>query len=182
MAASAPKDDVVIIKKYANRRLYNTESSTYITLEHLAGMVRDKREFKVLDAKSGEDITHNVLTQIIMEEESRGGTTLLPVKFLRQLIAMYGDSMQAMVPQYLEASLEAFERNQSQFREAMTGAFTAGPFADIARRNMELFQAAAGGKAGTGPPGAPEPDTKSEIAELKAQLAALQQKLDKLSD
>jgi polyhydroxyalkanoate synthesis repressor PhaR len=186
MAASAPNDDVVIIKKYANRRLYNTESSTYITLEHLAGMVREKREFKVLDAKSGEDITHNVLTQIIMEEESRG-TTMLPVNFLRQLIAMYGDSMQAMVPQYLEASLEAFQRNQSQFREAMTGAFTAGPFAELARRNMELFQAA----VPSGKPAArPEPaagqepaasDTKSEIAELKAQLAALQQKLDKLS-
>src|SRR5688572_30844004 len=126
MAASAPKDDVVIIKKYANRRLYNTESSTYITLEHLAGMVRDKREFKVVDAKTGEDITHSVLTQIIMEEESRG-TNLLPVNFLRQLIAMYGDSMQAMVPQYLEASLEAFQRNQSQFRDAMAGAFTSGP-------------------------------------------------------
>jgi polyhydroxyalkanoate synthesis repressor PhaR len=181
MAASAPKDDVVIIKKYANRRLYNTESSTYITLEHLAGMVRDKREFKVLDAKTGEDITHNVLTQIIMEEESRGGTTLLPVKFLRQLIAMYGDSMQAMVPQYLEASLEAFERNQSQFREAMTGAFTAGPFAEIARRNMELFQAAAGGKGAAKPEATTGSDTRSEIAELKAQLAALQQKLDKLS-
>jgi polyhydroxyalkanoate synthesis repressor PhaR len=182
MAASAPKDDVVIIKKYANRRLYNTESSTYITLEHLAAMVREKREFKVLDAKSGEDITHNVLTQIIMEEESRG-TTMLPVNFLRQLIGMYGDSMQSMVPQYLEASLEAFQRNQSQFRDAMAGAFTSGPFAELARRNMELFQGAA---AATGAKpkndAAAESDTKSELAELKAQLAALQQKLDKLGD
>jgi polyhydroxyalkanoate synthesis repressor PhaR len=180
MAASAPKDDVVIIKKYANRRLYNTESSTYITLEHLAVMVREKREFKVLDAKSGEDITHNVLTQIIMEEESRG-TTMLPVNFLRQLIGMYGDSMQSMVPQYLEASLEAFQRNQSQFRDAMAGAFTSGPFAELARRNMELFQ----GAAATAKPNnaaAAESDTKSELAELKAQLAALQQKLDKLGD
>jgi polyhydroxyalkanoate synthesis repressor PhaR len=182
MAASAPKDDVVIIKKYANRRLYNTESSTYITLEHLAAMVREKREFKVLDAKSGDDITHNVLTQIIMEEESRG-STMLPVNFLRQLIGMYGDSMQSMVPQYLEASLEAFQRNQSQFRDAMAGAFTSGPFAELARRNMELFQGAA---AATAPKpkneGAAESDTKSELAELKAQLAALQQKLDKLGD
>jgi len=180
MAAAAPKDDVVIIKKYANRRLYNTEKSTYITLDYLAGMVRDKREFKVVDAKSGEDITHNVLTQIIMEEEARG-TTMLPVNFLRQLIAMYGDSMQSMVPQYLEASLEAFQRNQSQFRDAMAGAFTAGPFAELARRNMELFQSAAGGR--TAKKEAPaETETKSELAELKSQLAALQQKLDKLGE
>ena len=136
MASASAGDDVVIIKKYANRRLYNTESSTYITLEHLAEMVRRKREFKVVDAKSGEDITHNVLTQIIMEEEARG-TTMLPVNFLRQLIAMYGDSMQAMVPQYLEASLEAFQRNQSQFRDAMAGALSGGPFAEMAKRNME---------------------------------------------
>jgi polyhydroxyalkanoate synthesis repressor PhaR len=186
MAASAPKDDVVIIKKYANRRLYNTESSTYITLEYLAGMVREKREFKVIDAKTGEDITHSVLTQIIMEEESRG-TTMLPVNFLRQLIAMYGDSMQSMVPQYLEASLEAFQRNQSQFRDAMAGAFTSGPFAELARRNMELFQAAANVKvnpAASSPAAAQasEGDTKNELAELKAQLASLQQKLDKLGE
>jgi polyhydroxyalkanoate synthesis repressor PhaR len=121
--ALRPPDDVVIIKKYANRRLYNTESSTYITLEHLAEMVRQKREFKVVDAKTGEDITHNVLTQIIMEEEARG-TTMLPVNFLRQLIGMYGDNMQSMVPQFLEESLAAFQRNQSQFRDAMAGAFT----------------------------------------------------------
>jgi len=180
MASPAPKDDVVIIKKYANRRLYNTESSTYITLDYLAGMVREKREFKVVDAKSGEDITHNVLTQIIMEEESRG-TTMLPVNFLRQLIAMYGDSMQSMVPQYLEASLEAFQRNQSQFRDAMAGAFTAGPFAELARRNMELFQSAAGSRSAK-KDDAPDTETKSELAELKAQLAALQQKLDKLGE
>ena len=173
MAASAP-GDTVIIKKYANRRLYNTESSSYITLEHLAEMVREKREFKVIDAKTGEDITHNVLTQIIMEEEARG-KTMLPANFLRQLIAMYGDSMQSMVPQYLEASMEAFQRNQSQFRDAMAGAFATGPFAELAKRNMELFTAAAGGK-----PAKPEADTKAELAELKAQLAALQDKIDKL--
>ena len=181
MAASAPNDDdVVIIKKYANRRLYNTESSTYITLDHLARMVRDKREFQVVDAKTGEDITHSVLTQIIMEEESRG-TTMLPVNFLRQLIAMYEDPMQSMVAQYLEASLEAFQRNQSQFRDAMAGAFAAGPFAEIARRNMEFLQAATTGKpVHSGPQPAPESDTKAELAELKAQLAALQKKLDQL--
>jgi polyhydroxyalkanoate synthesis repressor PhaR len=175
--ASVPGDDVVIIKKYANRRLYNTESSTYITLEHLAGMVREKREFKVVDAKSGEDITHNVLTQIIMEEEARG-TTLLPVNFLRQLIAMYGDSMQGMVPQYLEASLEAFQRNQSQFRDAMAGALSGGPFAEIAKRNLELF-AAATGSAIPSAETAKAPD--DDVAELKRQLAELQAKVDKLA-
>lgn len=178
MASAQRDDDVVIIKKYANRRLYNTESSTYITLEHLAEMVRKKRDFKVVDAKSGEDITHNVLTQIIMEEEARG-KTMLPVNFLRQLIAMYGDSMQSMVPQYLEASLEAFQRNQSQFRDAMAGALSSGPFAEMAKRNMELFAAAARGVQ----PAKEEPgstDNKAELAELKAQLAALQDKLDKL--
>ncbi|MFC7498397.1 polyhydroxyalkanoate synthesis repressor PhaR [Enterovirga sp. GCM10030262] len=180
MAASAP-GDTVIIKKYANRRLYNTESSSYITLEHLAEMVRQKREFKVVDAKSGEDITHNVLTQIIMEEEA-SGQSMLPVNFLRQLIGMYGDAMQPMVPQFLEESLDAFQRNQSQFRDAMAGAFAAGPFADLARRNMEMFAAATGGKAAKAEDKASqaEPDTKAELAELKAQLAALQEKLDKL--
>jgi polyhydroxyalkanoate synthesis repressor PhaR len=171
MAASGSGDDVVIIKKYANRRLYNTESSAYITLEHLAAMVRDKREFKVVDAKSGEDITHGVLTQIIMEEEARG-KTMLPVNFLRQLISMYGNSMQAVVPQYLEASLEAFQRNQSQMRDVMAGAWTGGPFAEMARRNMAMFTAAAAKPA--------EPDTKAELAELKSQLAELQRKLERL--
>jgi polyhydroxyalkanoate synthesis repressor PhaR len=175
--ASAPAD-VVIIKKYANRRLYNTESSTYITLEHLAGMVREKREFKVVDAKSGEDITHGVLTQIIMEEESRGTSNMLPVNFLRQLIGMYGDNMQSMVPQFLEESLSAFQKNQTQFRDAMAGAFGAGPFAELAKRNMELFTAAAAG--GKAPKAEPENETKAELAEVKAQLAALQEKLDKL--
>jgi len=170
------KDDVVIIKKYANRRLYNTESSSYITLEHLAEMVRQKREFKVVDAKSGDDITHNVLTQIIMEEEA-SGESMLPVNFLRQLIGMYGDSMQSMVPQYLEASLEAFQRNQSQFRDAMAGAFSSGPLAEMTKRNMEMFAAAA---RGVQPPKDEAKDDKAELAELKAQLAALQEKLDKL--
>ncbi|HET9426920.1 MAG TPA: polyhydroxyalkanoate synthesis repressor PhaR, partial [Allosphingosinicella sp.] len=128
MAAPRSDDDVVIIKKYANRRLYDTESSSYITLEKLAQMVRQKRQFKVVDAKSNEDITRSVLAQIIMEEESRG-TNMLPVNFLRQLIGLYGDSMQGMVPHYLEASLEQLQRNQSQLREAMAGALAANPFA-----------------------------------------------------
>ena len=176
--ASAPSDDVVIIKKYANRRLYNPESSTYITLEHLAEMVRAKREFKVVDAKTGEDITHNVLTQIIMEEEANG-KSMLPVNFLRQLIGMYGGNMQPMVPQFLEESLAAFQRNQSQFRDAMAASFSGGPFAELARRNMEMFTAATTGrKAANEQEG--DKDNKSELAELRAQLAALQEKLDKL--
>ncbi len=178
--ASASGDDVVTIKKYANRRLYNTESSTYITLEHLAEMVRQKREFRVVDAKSGEDITHNVLTQIIMEEEARG-TTMLPVNFLRQLIGMYGDSMQAMVPQYLEASLESFQRNQSQFRDAMAGALSGGPFAEMAKRNMELFASAAGAAKPTAAGPQPASDREDEVAELKRQLAELKDKVDKLT-
>src|SRR5688572_7210438 len=181
MAASASGDDVVIIKKYANRRLYDTESSSYITLDRLAEMVRQKRDFKVIDAKSGDDITHNVLTQIIMDEESRG-KTMLPVNFLRQLIGMYGDSMQSMVPQYLEASLEAFQKNQSQFRDALAGAFTGGPLAELARRNMELFQAAAGkGNAAPGAEARPANGRDEEIARLKAELAETQAKIDKLA-
>ncbi|HEY0412102.1 MAG TPA: polyhydroxyalkanoate synthesis repressor PhaR [Allosphingosinicella sp.] len=179
MAASGSGDDVVIIKKYANRRLYDTESSSYITLDRLAEMVRQKREFKVIDARSGDDITHAVLTQIIMDEEARG-KTMLPVNFLRQLIGMYGDQMQSMVPQYLEASLEAFQRNQSQFRDALAGAFSANPFAELARRNMELFQSAASAaKPAAGPKAAPA-DREDEIRRLKAELADLQAKVDRL--
>lgn len=178
--AARSEGDPVIIKKYANRRLYDTESSTYITLERLAQMVRQKREFKVVDAKTGEDITRSVLTQIIMDEEARG-SEMLPVNFLRQLIGMYGDQMQAVVPQYLEASLEQLQRNQSQIRDAMAGAFAANPFAEIARRNMELFTAAAAGRP-PAPAGAGSGDTKSELADLKAQLAELQRKLDKLGE
>jgi polyhydroxyalkanoate synthesis repressor PhaR len=187
MAASESDDDVVIIKKYANRRLYDTESSSYITLDRLAEMVRQKRQFKVVDAKSGEDITRQVLAQIIMDEEARG-SEMLPVNFLRQLIGMYGGNMQAMVPQYLEASLEAFQRNQSQFRDALAGAFSNNPFAEMARRNMEMFQTAAGGagKAGGGAKpaaggGADTAGRDDEIARLKAQLADLQSKVEKLA-
>jgi len=187
------ESEPVVIKKYANRRLYNTETSSYITLDLLSQMTREGREFVVVDAKTGEDITHNVLTQIIMEEEQRG-KNMLPVNFLRQLIAMYGDSMQSMVPQYLEASMDAFRKNQQQFQEAMKGAFGGGPLAEIAKRNMQMFEAAASA-FGTGMPGmpgmpgmtAPAPATAAdeskddEIAQLKAQLAALNAKIDKLS-
>ena len=190
MAKSSEGSGTVIIKKYANRRLYNTESSSYITLEHLAQMTRDGRDFKVIDAKTEEDITHNILTQIIMEEESHG-QTMLPVSFLRQLISLYGDSMQAMVPQYLEASMEAFRRNQNQFRQAIEGTFAGGPFAEIARRNMEMFEAAAAAFKAPGGPGAPgavsaapaAPTSKDDdIAALKEQLAGLQDKLNKLGN
>lgn len=188
--AGATEDDVVTIKKYANRRLYDTERSCYITLEDLGTMVRDGRDFRVVDAKSGDDITHNVLTQIIMDEETRG-ETLLPVNFLRHLIGMYGDKMQSMVPQYLEASMDAFRKNQQQFQEAMKGAFGGGPLAEIAKRNMQMFEAAASA-FGNGVPGMPgatpsptpaatEESKDDEIAVLKAQLAALNAKIDKLS-
>lgn len=188
---TANEAEPVVIKKYANRRLYNTETSSYITLDLLSQMTREGREFVVVDAKTGEDITHNVLTQIIMEEEQRG-KNMLPVNFLRQLIAMYGDSMQSMVPQYLEASMEAFRKNQMQFQEAMKGAFGGGPLAEIAKRNMQMFEAAAsafggvpgmpGGIPGTGSaPAASEESKDTEIADLKAQLAALNAKIDKLS-
>jgi polyhydroxyalkanoate synthesis repressor PhaR len=180
MAASGSDDDVVIIKKYANRRLYDTESSSYITLERLAEMVRQKRQFKVIDAKTGEDLTRGVLTQIIMDEESRG-STMLPVNFLRQLISMYGDQMQGMVPQYLEASLDQLQRNQSKFREAMAGALAANPFADLARRNMEMFTATAKGEKPEAADNSAASDNRAELDELKAQLAALQDKLNKLS-
>lgn len=191
---TANESEPVIIKKYANRRLYNTETSSYITLDLLSQMTREGREFVVVDAKTGEDITHNVLTQIIMEEEQRG-KNMLPVNFLRQLIAMYGDSMQSMVPQYLESSMDAFRKNQMQFQEAMKGAFGGGPLAEIAKRNMQMMEAAAnafgnvpGMPAMPGMPGAPTPapapseaSKDDEIANLKAQLSALNAKIDKLS-
>ncbi len=170
----------VIIKKYANRRLYNTESSSYITLDHLAKLTREGREFKVLDAKTDEDITHSVLTQIIMDEEGKG-ETMLPASFLRQLISMYGDSMQSMVPQYLEASMDAFRRNQAQFNEALQGAFTGGPFAEIAKRNLAMFEAATSAFKPKGTAGNAAPNAKDdEISALKAQLAELQSKVEKL--
>lgn len=191
MAKANAGDGPVTIKKYANRRLYNTETSSYITLDNLSQMVRDGRDFRVVDAKSNDDITHTVLTQIIMEEEGRG-KNMLPAGFLRQLISLYGDSMQAMVPQYLEASMAAFQRNQSQFRSMIEGAFTGGPFEELHKRNMAMFEAAAGmlkpakGQAADMPeaeaakPADTEAEKDDEIAALKAQLASLQAKVDKL--
>ena len=171
-----PATDKVTIKKYANRRLYDTDSSSYITLDKLAGMIRDGRDFEVLDAKSGEDITHQVLTQIIVDEESRG-TTMLPANFLRQLIGMYGGQSQSMVSPFLESAMEAFKKNQ----ETVAGAFSTTMFADLAKRNMAMFGDAAQMLT---PKAAVPPEARdaaeSEIAKLKAELAALQAKVDRL--
>jgi len=164
----------VTIKKYANRRLYDTESSTYITLDKLAAMVREGREFEVVDAKTGEDITRQVLTQIIVDEEARGGETMLPLNFLKQLIGLYGNSMQNFVPQYLEAAMDSFQRNQSAVRDAFGG----NVLADIAKRNMAMFEDAA--QALTGKKQEAKP-ASSDVDALKAELAALQAKVDKLS-
>ena len=172
----ARSSDKVTIKKYANRRLYDTESSSYITLDRLAEMVREGREFEVVDAKTGEDITHQVLTQIIVDEESRG-STMLPVNFLRQLIGLYGGQMQGAVPTYLEAAMDAFQKNQ----QAVAGAFGQNMFADLAKRNMAMFEEAAHVMAGKkSQPTAPSEQPNDEIAKLKAELAALQAKVDKL--
>jgi polyhydroxyalkanoate synthesis regulator protein len=154
-------DGIVIIKKYANRRLYNTESSSYITLDHLATMTREGRDFKVVDAKTDEDITHNVLTQIIMEEESRGET---------------------MMPGYLEASMDSFRRNHDQFKSAVEGAFANSPFADIAKRNLAMFDVAAQAMTPPAPTpaAAPAASKDDEIAALRNELAKLQEKVEKL--
>ena len=172
MARSSGK---VTIKKYANRRLYDTESSTYITLDRLAEMVREGREFEVVDAKSGEDITRQVLTQIIVDEEARGGTTMLPINFLKQLIGLYGNSMQNFVPQYLEAAMDAFQRNQNAAKDAFSGYV----FADLAKRNMAMFEDASRAFGAKKPEG--KPSGNSDMDQLKAELAALQAKVDKLS-
>ena len=162
----------VTIKKYANRRLYDTESSSYITLDKLAAMIREGREFEVLDAKSGDDITHQVLTQIIVDEEARG-STLLPVNFLRELIGMYGGSMQAAVPSYLDAAMASFKSNHDAMRDALTK----NPLADMAKRNMAMLEEAA---AALRPrPRAADSD-QEEVAKLRAELAALQAKVDRL--
>ena len=166
--------DKVTIKKYANRRLYDTERSTYITLDRLAEMVREGREFEVLDAKTGEDITRQVLTQIIVDEEARG-STMLPVNFLKQIIGLYGGSMETLVPQYLEAAMDALQRNQSAMREAFMG----NMFGDLAKRNMEMFEQA--GRAFGSKTKADAKPATSDVDALRAELAALQAKVDKLS-
>lgn len=201
----APKREAVVIKKYANRRLYNTETSTYVTLDDLAKMVRGDRDFVVYDAKNGDDLTHAVLTQIIVEQESReGGQALLPIPFLRQLIRFYDDSIARMVPSYLQFSLEHLAKEQARFREQLASAFT-NPAAAFdfyqsqARQNMAMFEkamsmwtsfAAAGGQLPSKEEGGAEVvpgpmplalPARDELSELKAQLSAMQQKIEKLS-
>ncbi|MBY0565517.1 MAG: polyhydroxyalkanoate synthesis repressor PhaR [Hyphomonadaceae bacterium] len=203
--------DPVIIKKYANRRLYNTASSSYVTLDHLSEMVRDGVDFVVQDAKSGDDITRSVLTQIIFEQESRG-QALLPVQFLRRIIRFYGDQMQGFLPPYLEMSMESFARAQEQMRENFSRAFGAttplAAFEEQTQRNMAMFQQAmrmwtpfAQKMPGMAMPdfskmpgfgempgaanvmGAPEADQAKdeELAELRQQMAAMQEQLEALA-
>lgn len=186
-AASGEAGDAVIIKKYANRRLYNTSTSSYITLEDLARMVRENVEFQVLDAKTGDDITHQILTQIIMDEEASGGQQMLPVSFLRQLIGMYGNSMQTLMPSYLEASMANFRENQTKIREAFDKGMSASPFAAIHETNMAMMRAATDvfmpglGKAKDKPAARPASESRDEIVALREQMAAMQKKLDDLS-
>ncbi|MDP3905675.1 polyhydroxyalkanoate synthesis repressor PhaR [Novosphingobium sp.] len=180
---SEGKGDTVVIKKYANRRLYNTQSSSYITLDHLAKMTREGIDFKVLDAKSGTDITHQILTQIIMDEESTGGEQMLPVNFLRQLISMYGNSMQGLVPHYLEASMENFSSNQAKLRQAFEDSLGNNPLAKLAQQNIAMFKAAATAfmpGLGETKPVTRDQEQDSEIAALRAQMAEMQKQLDKL--
>lgn len=181
MDEHAQGSDTVIIKKYANRRLYNTRSSSYITLEHLAKMTREGIDFKVLDAKTGADITHQILTQIIMEEEA-SGEQILPVNFLRQLISMYGNSMQSLLPHYLEASMDNFRANQAKLHKAFEESLGNNPLARLAQQNMEMFKAAASAFM----PGTEKPKNndngngRDELAALREQMAEMQKKLDAL--
>jgi polyhydroxyalkanoate synthesis repressor PhaR len=187
----AKAEGETIIKKYANRRLYNTGTSTYVTLEDLAKMVKKGEVFSVQDAKSGEDITHSVLTQIIFEQESKTGNTLLPVSFLRQLISFYGDQMQMVVPTFLEQSMHAFTDQQVQMREQMTHAFGETPLTknlqmmeEQVRRNTEMFRQAMQMFApfSAAPAASPQPKKAEarDIDELKEQLRNLQSRLDSL--
>lgn len=179
----------IIIKKYANRRLYNTAKSSYVTLDHLAQMVRDGQDFVVNDAKTNDDITRGVLAQIIFEEEAKEGNTMLPANFLRSLIRLYGDTLQGFVPGYLDASMETFGKNQERMREQVRQAFEANPalanFEALARTNMEWFENAMRMFAPftatlpKGPGGKPA-GKEVELESLKEQLAAMQLQLNKL--
>ena len=196
------KEDPVVIKKYANRRLYNTGTSTYVTLEDLAEMVKRGEDFTVQDAKTGDDITHPVLTQIIFELENKEGQNMLPIPFLRQLISFYGDQMQMVVPSFLEQSMIAFAKEQERFREQMKNAMGGTPMdvmqitapmkaiEEQTKRNIELFQNAM--RMFTPFPPQPEQAAGSEpeagakkgddLQELKEQIAAMQRKLDQMDN
>ena len=189
----AKSEEPVTIKKYANRRLYNTGTSTYVTLEDLAAMVKAGNDFVVYDAKSGEDITRSVLAQIIFEQENKEGQNLLPINFLRQLIRFYGDSMQMLVPRYLEVSIELLTREQQKFRDQMAQAFGGSPFGaleDQVRRNMEMFERAFAmftpfarreGQAAEADKGYSSDGEGDELAALKRQLSDLQTRLDRIT-
>ncbi|MGI9401944.1 MAG: polyhydroxyalkanoate synthesis repressor PhaR [Rhizobiaceae bacterium] len=192
----AAKDQATVIKKYANRRLYNTGTSTYVTLEDLAQMVKDGEDFVVNDAKTGENITRSVLTQIIFDQEAKEGQNLLPITFLRQLIGFYGDSMQSMVPSYLEHSMNSFAREQDKIREQMTealGGMGMGAMEEHVRNNMEMFQKAmtmfmpfaaqqsAHDDKSEDNSNSPENEERNaDIGSLRDQIAEMQKKLDKL--
>jgi polyhydroxyalkanoate synthesis repressor PhaR len=180
----------VVIKKYANRRLYNTQTSSYVTLDHLAAMVKDGTEFQVQDARTGEDITRSVLTQIIFEEEAKG-QSLLPIKFLRQLIRFYGDSLQTFVPGYLDMSMESFTKNQGAMRDRIAEALGGGNqmIENMTRQNLQMFEnamamftpfgaAGAKGEAAKAKPAAPQSD---EVADLKEEMEAMRRQLAELS-
>ncbi len=194
---------VAVVKKYANRRLYNTETSSYVTLEELSRMTREGREFVVYDAKTGEDITRSVLTQIILEEDSKG-RNLLPIGFLRHLISFYDDSLKTLLPRYLELSMENFARHQDQMRSYMEQTFgrffPVKQFEELTRQNLALFQQAAsmfnpfageqkpaaGGERGE-PAGEPEEAAgeaqalSDEVRELRRQMEVLQRQIDALT-
>jgi polyhydroxyalkanoate synthesis repressor PhaR len=195
-------DGATIIKKYANRRLYNTGTSTYVTLDDLATMVKEDEDFTVQDAKSGEDITHSVLTQIIFEQEAKSGQTMLPVSVLRQLISFYGDQMQMVVPSYLEHSMAAFAKEQERIREQMTSMIGKSPmdvmasgqqmFGEQAQRNMAIFQeamkmfnpfaAVADIQPKNGAPAAADKgaDAQDDLQSMRDQIAEMQRKLDEM--
>ncbi|WP_134500090.1 polyhydroxyalkanoate synthesis repressor PhaR [Microvirga pakistanensis] len=189
----ATEKQPTIIKKYANRRLYHTGTSAYVTLEDLAGMVRQGEDFVVYDAKSGEDITRTVLAQIIFEQENKEGQNLLPVTVLRQLIRFYGDSMQALVPSYLEFSMNNLSQEQQKLREQMAQAFGPGAFQAMeeqVRKNMSFFTEAMrmfspfppGGPGMPGPKTPPQGEEASDLDALKRQMADMQAKLDRLAN
>jgi polyhydroxyalkanoate synthesis repressor PhaR len=186
----------IIIKKYANRRLYNTETSSYVTLDHLADMIKNGEEFVVRDAKSGEDLTRAVLTQIIFEKETRE-KNMLPIAFLRQLISLYGDGLQTMVPTYLQSAMEVLTKHQQELKDAAGTNIDSTSFMpifeELARQNMALFEQSMRVFTQKPPSGTPAPpadaptgpDTKAKdrkIADLQAELAALKEKVDALSD
>jgi len=191
----AKSDQPTTIKKYANRRLYNTGTSTYVTLEDLAAMVKEGEDFLVYDAKTGDDITRSVLAQIIFEQENKAGQNLLPTTFLRQLIRFYGDSMQMVVPRYLEQSIDTLTREQEKFRKQLTTTFSMTPFAHLeehVRRNMEMFErtfsmfkpfaAPRSGNAAAelDKPSEPAPE-EDNIDDLRRQMKEMQERLERMS-